>query len=115
MFYSPIYLFTAPGLFGGDSILTAEQQSAMEALANINDPFGPQNAVVRNVQSLWRNNIVPYILDASLSESCMIDRIHMYIHELSKVQCSCILGLHDLDADVLYAKFNRGLQINALS
>ena len=43
----------------------------MEADANNNDPFAPQNAVVRSERSLWRNNLVPYILDASLSELCM--------------------------------------------
>ena len=49
-------------------MLTPEQQSTMEATSNQNDPFAPQNAVVRNEQFLWTDGIVYYILDSGLSE-----------------------------------------------
>ena len=56
-------------------MLTEEQQAQVEAAANPNDPFSPQQAVVRNQRSLWPNAVVPYIIDNSLgnnySASCM--------------------------------------------
>ena len=56
------------GTIEGDILLTDEQHSLLESTANTNDPFGPQNAVVRRTQSLWRDNTIPYILDGSLSK-----------------------------------------------
>ena len=56
-------------LYGGDIMLTNEQQASLEAAANPNDPFSPQRAVVRNERSLWPNARVPYILDGSLGET----------------------------------------------
>ena len=56
------------GLYGGDIMLTPEQQAALEATANPNDPFSPQRAVVRNPRSLWPNAMVPYIIDSSLGK-----------------------------------------------
>ena len=55
-------------LYGGDIVLTPEQQATLEATSNQNDPFSPQNAVVRDQQFLWRNGIVYYVLDDSLSK-----------------------------------------------
>ena len=55
-------------LYGGDIVLTPEQQATLEATSNPNDPFAPQNAVVRNSRSLWTNGIVPFVLDGSLSK-----------------------------------------------
>lgn len=55
------------GLFGGDIKLTPEQQATLEATANPNDPFSPQDAVVRNQRSLWPNGVMPYVIDNSLS------------------------------------------------
>lgn len=57
------------GLYGGDIMLTPEQQASLEATANPNDPFSPQQAVVRNSRSLWPNAVVPYIIDSSLGNS----------------------------------------------
>ena len=57
-------------LFGGDIVLTPEQRSTLEATSNQNDPFAPQNAVVRNDQYLWTDGIVYYDLDDSLGEHC---------------------------------------------
>lgn len=54
-------------MYGGDIILTPEQQSLLEATANEKDPFSPQNAVVRNEQLLWPNATIHYILDDTLS------------------------------------------------
>ena len=55
-------------LYGGDIVLTPEQQATLEATSNPNDPFAPQNAVVRNTRSLWPSGMVPYVLDSSLSK-----------------------------------------------
>ena len=67
-----ISLFTNLGssihLYGGDIVLTPEQQATLEATSNPNDPFAPQNAVVRNSRSLWTGGIMPYVLDSSLSK-----------------------------------------------
>lgn len=57
---------TEGGMYEGDIMLTPEQQSTLEATANPNDPFSPQQAVVRNPRSLWSNAVVPYIIDSSL-------------------------------------------------
>jgi hypothetical protein len=57
---------TEGGMYQGDIMLTPEQQSTLEATANPNDPFSPQQAVVRNPRSLWANAVVPYIIDSSL-------------------------------------------------
>ena len=51
----------------GDIVLTPEQQATLEATSNPNDPFAPQNAVVRNERALWPNGRVPYVLDGSLN------------------------------------------------
>lgn len=55
-------------LYGGDIMLTPEQQATLEATSNLNDPFSPQNAVVHNEQSLWSNGVIYYIFDNSLSK-----------------------------------------------
>ena len=57
---------TEGGMYEGDIMLTPEQQSTLEATANPNDPFSPQQAVVRNPRALWPNAVVPYIIDSSL-------------------------------------------------
>ena len=57
---------TEGGMYEGDIMLTPEQQATLEALANPNDPFSPQQAVVRNSRSLWPNAVVPYIIDSGL-------------------------------------------------
>ena len=57
---------TEGGMYEGDIMLTPEQQATLEATANPNDPFSPQQAVVRNPRSLWPNAVVPYIIDSSL-------------------------------------------------
>jgi len=49
-------------------MLTPEQQATLEATSNPNDPFAPQNAVVRNTRSLWQDGRVPYVLDSSLGK-----------------------------------------------
>ena len=49
-------------LYGGDIVLTPEQQATLEATSNPNDPFAPLNAVVRDTRSLWPNGRVPYEL-----------------------------------------------------
>ena len=56
-------------LHQGDIMLTDEQQATLEAVSNPNDPFSPQQAVVRNERSLWPNARVPYIIDSSLGEA----------------------------------------------
>ena len=53
--------------FYGDIVLTPEQQATLEATSNPNDPFSPQNAVVRNERNLWPDGRVPYVLDPSLN------------------------------------------------
>ena len=55
-------------MYQGDILLTEEQQATLEATSNPNDPFSPQQAVVRNPRSLWPNAVVPYIIDVSLGE-----------------------------------------------
>lgn len=57
-------------MYGGDIALTPEQQATLEATSNQNSPFSIQNAVVRSEQYLWKQGIVYYILDDSLSEFC---------------------------------------------
>ena len=55
--------------YQGDIMLTPEQQRSLEATSNPNSPFSPQNAVVRNMRSLWPNAVVPFIIDNSLGKS----------------------------------------------
>ena len=55
-------------MFGGDIALTPEQQATLEATSNQNDPFSIQNAVVKSEQYLWKEGIVYYIYDDSLSK-----------------------------------------------
>ena len=50
-------------------MLTREQQASLEARSNKNNPFSPQNAVVRDKRELWPNAVVPYIFDNSLGMS----------------------------------------------
>lgn len=57
-------------MYGGDIALTPEQQATLEATSNQNSPFSIQNAVVRSEQYLWKQGIVYYIFDDSLSEFC---------------------------------------------
>jgi hypothetical protein len=63
---------TEAGMYEGDIMLTPEQQATLEATANPNDPFSPQQAVVRNPRSLWSNAVVPYIIDSSLGNYLLI-------------------------------------------
>lgn len=69
MLYFACRLETLSGLPEGDIVLTPEQQSAIEVEANSRSSNGPQNAVVRNMMSLWRDQTLVYVLDPSLSES----------------------------------------------
>ena len=72
--HPPLFIgITDRHYFGGDIILTPEQQATLEATSNPNDPFSPQNAVVRSTRSLWPSGRVPYIFDGSLSKliACM--------------------------------------------
>lgn len=55
-------------MYGGDIALTPEQQATLEATSNQISPFSIQNAVVRSEQYLWKNGIIYYIFDDSLSE-----------------------------------------------
>ncbi len=55
-------------MYGGDIVLTPEQQSMLEATSNKKDPFSPQNAVVRNEQLLWPDGVIYYTFDSSLSK-----------------------------------------------
>ena len=70
------------GLYGGDIMLTREQWQSLEATANPNDPFSPQQAVVRNQRSLWPNAVVPYIIDSSLGK--------LFESRFTKVECICM-------------------------
>ena len=54
-------------LYGGDIVLTLQQQAAMEANTMQNYPFSPLNAVVMEEEYMWRDGIVYYTLDNSLS------------------------------------------------
>ena len=62
-------------MYGGDIILTPEQQSTLEATSNENNPFSPQNAVVKNEQLLWPNGVVYYDLDIDLSKNIMLQSV----------------------------------------
>lgn len=53
-------------MYQGDIMLTESQRSTLEATSNPNDPFSPQQAVVRNKRSLWPNAVVPYVIDGTL-------------------------------------------------
>lgn len=55
-------------MYGGDIALTPEQQATLEATSNQNSPFSIQNAVVRSEQYLWKDGVVYYIFDDSLSK-----------------------------------------------
>ena len=52
--------------FEGDVILTKEQQLAIEAWSNPNDPFAPMHAVSTFEQSKWPNGVVYYVYDSSI-------------------------------------------------
>lgn len=54
-------------LYGGDMLLTPEQQATLEATSNPNDPYSVQHAVVRSKRSIWPGGTVPYVLDGSLT------------------------------------------------
>lgn len=54
-------------MYGGDIALTPEQQATLEATSNQISPFSIQNAVVRSEQYLWKNGIVYFEFDSSLS------------------------------------------------
>ncbi len=69
-------------MYGGDIVLTPEQQSVLEATSNENDPFSPQNAVVRNDRSLWPNGVIYYTLDSTLSKSTQMQRQHSFAIQL---------------------------------
>ena len=60
------------GMYQGDILLTNEQRASIEATSNPNDPFSPQQAVVRNTRSLWPNAVVPYIIDGSLGIAIIV-------------------------------------------
>lgn len=49
-------------------MLTEAQQALIETLSNQNNPNGPQHAVTKILSSLWKEGIVPYIMDNSLSK-----------------------------------------------
>ena len=55
-------------LYGGDIVLTPEQQATLEATSNPNDPFAPLNAVVRSTRKMWPNGRVPYKLGWGLGK-----------------------------------------------
>ena len=61
-----LQLHAVCGLYGGDMMLTPEQQATLEAMANLNNPQAPQNAVLSNMRSLWPDAVVPFIIDSSL-------------------------------------------------
>lgn len=72
LFVAVLHLCAVHALYQGDMILTPEQQRTIEATSNPNDPFSPQNAVVRNMRALWPNAMVPFIIDSSLGNYTMI-------------------------------------------
>ena len=78
-------------LFGGDIVLTPEQQTTMEATSNPSNPFSPQNAVITNDQLLWSGGLVYYTFDGSLSELalsiCMCNAPNARICLLSMPTC----------------------------
>ena len=55
-------------LLQGDIVLTEAQQALIETLSNQNNPNGPQHAVTKVTSSLWKEGIVPYIMDNGLSK-----------------------------------------------
>ena len=57
---------------GGDIVLTREQEEIL-AERYYHNPFAPQRAVVPNMQGLWPNGIVPYVLDRNLSKYVVVD------------------------------------------
>lgn len=89
---SSLHPVGAAHLQEGDILLTPEQQATLEATSNPNDPFAPQQAVVRNPRSLWPNAVVPYVIDGSLGmkRHCNVARTSKILEYTRKAE---IVGL----------------------
>lgn len=70
--------------FEGDIILTYDQESVMEALANVrtSGTGSPQPAVITVMSRRWSDGIIPYVIDSAtgLSKQMIISNLLLIIY-----------------------------------
>lgn len=80
-------------LYQGDILLTSEQQAALEATSNPSDPHSTQRAVTSVSRARWRDAVVPYELEGSLSKYNLVvangaARAYRIMRPLGELYCT---------------------------